>query len=100
MEQEGSQPYSRKFILILVTIATFLNPFTGSAINLALPAIGAEFSADAATLAWISSAYLLSSVIFLLPAGRLGDSRGKVTIFVIGIVVYTAGAVLTIFTST
>ncbi len=100
MEQEDSRSYSRRFILILVTVATFLNPFTGSAINLALPAIGAEFSADAATLAWISSAYLLSSVIFLLPAGRLGDSRGKVTVFVIGIVVYTAGAVLTIFTPT
>lgn len=100
MEQEDAQSYSRRFILILVTIATFLNPFTGSAINLALPAIGAEFSADAATLAWISSAYLLSSVIFLLPAGRLGDSRGKVTVFTIGIVVYTAGAVLTVFTPT
>ncbi|WP_292365648.1 MULTISPECIES: MFS transporter [unclassified Methanoculleus] len=100
MEQEGDQSYSRRFILILVTIATFLNPFTGSAINLALPAIGAEFSADAATLAWISSAYLLSSVIFLLPAGRLGDSRGKVTVFMIGIVVYTVGSLLTIFTPT
>jgi len=100
VEQEGDQSYSRRFILILVTIATFLNPFTGSAINLALPAVGVEFSADAATLAWISSAYLLSSVIFLLPAGRLGDSRGRVTIFMIGIVVYTAGSLLTIFTPT
>ncbi len=100
MGQEDSQAYSRRFILILVTIATFLNPFTGSAINLALPAIGGEFSADAATLAWISSAYLLSSVIFLLPAGRLGDSRGRVTVFMIGIVVYTAGSLLTIFTPT
>ncbi len=100
VEQEGDQSYSRRFILILVTIATFLNPFTGSAINLALPAIGVEFSADAATLAWISSAYLLSSVIFLLPAGRLGDSRGRVTVFMIGIVVYTAGSLLTIFTPT
>ncbi|MDD3933103.1 MAG: MFS transporter [Methanoculleus sp.] len=100
MEQENGQSYSRKFILILITLATFLNPFTGTAINLALPSIGAEFSADAATLAWVSSAYLLSSVIFLLPAGRLGDSRGKVTVFMIGIVVYTAGALLTIFTPT
>ncbi len=100
VEQEDAQSYSRRSILILVTIATFLNPFTGSAINLALPAIGAEFSADAATLAWISSAYLLSSVIFLLPAGRLGDSRGRVTVFMIGIVVYTAGSLLTIFTPT
>ncbi|WP_292519048.1 MFS transporter [Methanoculleus sp.] len=100
VEQKGEQPYSRRFILLLVTVVTFLNPFTGSAINLALPAIGGEFSADAATLAWISSAYLLSSVIFLLPAGRLGDSRGRVTVFLAGVVVYTLGSILTIFTPT
>ncbi|MDD2472521.1 MULTISPECIES: MFS transporter [unclassified Methanoculleus] len=98
MKQEDGHAYSRRFILLLVTVVTFLNPFTGSAINLALPAIGAEFSADAAMLAWISSAYLLSSVIFLLPAGRLGDTRGRVTVFLVGVVVYTAGSVLTIFT--
>ena len=100
MEQGDGQSYSRKFILVLITIATFLNPFTGTAINLALPVIGTEFSADATTLAWVSSAYLLASVIFLLPAGKLGDSRGKVTVFMAGIVVYTAGAILTIFTPT
>lgn len=100
MEQEEGHSYSRRFILALITIATFLNPFTGTAINLALPSIGAEFAADAATLAWVSSAYLLASVIFLLPGGRLGDSRGRVTVFMAGIVVYTAGALLTIFTPT
>ena len=100
MEQGDGQSYSRRFILVLITIATFLNPFTGTAINLALPVIGTEFSADATTLAWVSSAYLLASVIFLLPAGKLGDSRGKVTVFMAGIVVYTAGAILTIFTPT
>ena len=100
MEQGDGQSYSRRFILVLITIATFLNPFTGTAINLALPVIGTEFSADATMLAWVSSAYLLSSVIFLLPAGKLGDSRGKVTVFMAGIVVYTAGAILTIFTPT
>jgi EmrB/QacA subfamily drug resistance transporter len=100
VEQEEGHSYSRRFILALITIATFLNPFTGTAINLALPSIGAEFAADAATLAWVSSAYLLASVIFLLPGGRLGDSRGRVTVFMAGIVVYTAGALLTIFTPT
>lgn len=98
MRQGDGQTYSRGFILLLVTIVTFLNPFTGSAINLALPAIGSEFSADATTLAWISSAYLLATVIFLLPAGRFGDTRGRVTVFLLGAVIYTAGSLLTIFT--
>ncbi|NLA39639.1 MAG: MFS transporter [Methanomicrobiales archaeon] len=100
VEQGEEQTYSRRFILVLITIATFLNPFTGTAVNLALPAIGAEFAADAATLAWVTSAYLLASVIFLLPAGRLGDSRGRVTVFMTGTLVYTAGSLLAVFTPT
>ena len=87
MKEVEERTYSRGVILVLVTIASFINPFTASAINLALPVIGTEFSADAATLAWVSSTYLLASVIFLLPAGKLGDSRGRVSIFLIGIVV-------------
>jgi hypothetical protein len=31
---------SRGVILVIVTIGTFLNPFNGSSINLALPLIG------------------------------------------------------------
>ncbi|HUM77909.1 MAG TPA: MFS transporter [Methanoculleus sp.] len=99
MKEVEERTYSRGVILVLVTIASFINPFTASAINLALPVIGTEFSADAATLAWVSSTYLLASVIFLLPAGRLGDSRGRVNIFLIGIVVYAAGSILSIFAS-
>ncbi len=99
MDQSMAPSYSRTLILILVTIATFLNPFTGSAINLALPAIGSEFTVDAATLAWVSSSYLLASVIFLLPAGRLGDSRGRIRVFLFGTVVYTAGSLLTLLTA-
>lgn len=97
-DQTPEPSYSRAFILLLVTVATFLNPFTGSAINLALPAIGTEFLTDAATLAWVSSAYLLASVIFLLPAGRLGDLRGRVTVFLLGTGIYAAGSILTILT--
>jgi EmrB/QacA subfamily drug resistance transporter len=98
-DQIAAPSYSRTLILVLVTVATFLNPFTGSAINLALPAIGAEFSVDATTLAWVSSAYLLASVIFLLPAGRLGDSRGRVRVFLLGTLVYAAGSLLTLLTA-
>ena len=71
--QEEEPSYSRRLILILITIATFLNPFTGTAVNLALPAIGAEFSADAATLAWITSA--TSSRRSSSSPGGTGDSR-------------------------
>ncbi|MDD1710754.1 MAG: MFS transporter [Methanoregulaceae archaeon] len=88
---------SRGVILIIVTIGTFLNPFTGSSINLALPLIGEEFAIDAVMLSWIPAAYLLSTAIFLLPAGMLGDIIGRARVFSTGTLVYTFASLLAFF---
>ena len=89
---------SRGVILVIVTIGTFLNPFTGSSINLALPLIGEEFAIDAIMLSWIPAAYLLSSAIFLLPAGMLGDIIGRAKVFSTGTLVYTFASLFAFFT--
>jgi EmrB/QacA subfamily drug resistance transporter len=88
---------SRGVILIIVTIGTFLNPFTGSSINLALPLIGEEFAIDAIMLSWIPAAYLLSTAMFLLPAGMLGDIIGRARVFSTGTLVYTTASLLAFF---
>lgn len=91
------EPGIRTIILAVVTIATFLNPFTGSSINLALPLIGEEFGIDAVILSWVPASYLLSMAIFLLPAGRLGDLLGRGRVFTLGTLIYTTGSVLSYF---
>jgi len=45
----------------------------------------------------VPSAYLLSLLIFLLPAGRLGDCYGRVSVFRTGVVIYTAATALIVF---
>jgi len=78
-------------------MAAFLNPFTGSSIDLALPLIAEEFSVSAVMLSWVPSAYLLSMLIFMLPAGRLGDCYGRVSVFRAGVVIYTVATGLIVF---
>lgn len=90
--------FSRTLILVVVTIGSFLNPFTGSSINLALPLIGEEFGVNAIVLSWVPAAYLLSTAIFLLPAGMLGDIVGRGRVFAWGTLIYTGASALTIFT--
>jgi EmrB/QacA subfamily drug resistance transporter len=61
----------------------------GSSINIALPAIGSEFSMDAISLSWVVSAYLLASAVFLLPIGRVADIYGRKKILLLGIIIFT-----------
>ena len=56
---------------------SFLNPFMGSSINIALPVIGREFAMDAVMLGWVATAFLLTAAMCLLPFGRLADIRGR-----------------------
>ncbi|MBC7114361.1 MAG: MFS transporter, partial [Archaeoglobi archaeon] len=67
----------RRSALLTTTIASFLTPFAASSVNIALPAIAKEFSMDAITLNWVTTSYLLSIAVFLLPSGRMADMRGR-----------------------
>lgn len=67
----------KRSVLLVSTFAAFLTPFLSSSINLALPAIGKDLHASAIELGWVASSFLLSSAIFLLPFGKLGDIVGR-----------------------
>ncbi|MCK9299387.1 MAG: MFS transporter, partial [Methanoculleus sp.] len=84
----------RRTVLIIATLAAFLTPFMGSAVNIALPSIAAEFGLDAVSLSLVASSYLLATAIFLVPLGRCADIYGRKLVFTIGVVVFTASALL------
>lgn len=73
-----------KLVFLAVLTTSFVGSFMGSAINLAIPAIGNEYGVSAAHLSWIISAYLLGSVAVLLPMGKLADIVGRKKIYCIG----------------
>jgi EmrB/QacA subfamily drug resistance transporter len=81
-----------RIALFIAVLAGFLAPFDVSAVNIALPTIGAEFSMDAVTLGWVSTAYLLSSALFLVPFGRIADIVGRKRIFTLGLSLFTAAS--------
>lgn len=80
--------------LFIVSAVQFLTPFMLSAVGVALPAIGREFSASAVQLGLIETAYILAFSLFLLPAGRMGDIYGRKRVFLLGIGVFTLGTLL------
>jgi EmrB/QacA subfamily drug resistance transporter len=87
----------KKSVLLVTSFAAFLTPFLGSAVNLALPAIGKDLHASAIGLGWVVSSYILSTAIFLMPFGRLGDIVGRKKVFFLGILLFTISTFLIIF---
>ncbi|HSQ75824.1 MAG TPA: MFS transporter [Bacteroidota bacterium] len=84
----------RRSVFLASTLSSFLTPFMGSSVNVALPAIGRDLSLDAVLMSWIATAYLLAAAIGLIPAGRIADLRGRKKVFLTGMSVYTAGSLL------
>jgi EmrB/QacA subfamily drug resistance transporter len=80
--------------LLVATLANFLTPFMSSAVNIALPAIGTEFAADAILLSWIPTSYLLAAAMFAVPFGRISDIYGMKKIFSYGIILFTIASLL------
>jgi EmrB/QacA subfamily drug resistance transporter len=89
MDDPVGNSTSKGVVLLVTTMASFVFPFMGSAVNIALPRLGEELSLDAVTLGWITTAYLLSSAILLVPFGRIADIYGRKKIFTCGIVIFT-----------
>lgn len=88
---------TKQSVLIVATFAAFLTPFLSSAVNLALPSIGRDLEANALGLSWVISSFILSSSIFILPFGKLGDIIGRKKIFSYGIILFTIATILIIF---
>jgi EmrB/QacA subfamily drug resistance transporter len=91
---------TKRTALIVASFASFMNPFMGSAINIALPKIGSEMQAGAVTLSWLATAYLLASAVFLVPFGRIADIVGRKKIFQIGLASFTAATAFCLWAPT
>ncbi len=91
--------YTRKQVSILSIVAatSFMGTFLISSVNIALPSIGKSLDIDAVTLSWIITSFLLSTAMFQLPAGSLGDRAGIRMFFKAGIVIFTLSSFLCSF---
>ena len=86
--------YNKWTVLIIATLSSFLTPFMGSAVNIAMRLIREEFALDAVVLSWINTSYLLAAAMFLVPFGRLADIYGRKKIYTYGILTYTGASLL------
>src|SRR6056297_4146003 len=88
---------NRYTALFITAFASFITPFLGSSINVALPDIGDHFEMNAVTLSWVTTIYLLSSAVFLVPFGKLADIFGRRKVFITGVSIVSVSSLLAAF---
>src|SRR4051812_11950798 len=90
---EGPGMSSRqRWTLVLVCTAVFMLLLDLTVVSVALPSIQRDLRASLPDLQWVSAAYALVLAVLLLPAATLGDRLGRRRLFLVGMVVFTAGS--------
>ncbi|MGY1802457.1 MFS transporter [Blastococcus sp. SYSU D00922] len=78
---EGADPRRWKALAVCL-VGGFMVLLDVSIVNVALPSIREGLQASESELQWVVSGYALTFGLLLVPAGRVGDVRGRRTMFV------------------
>ena len=86
----ADQPDPRRWkALAVCLVGGFMVLLDVSIVNVALPSIREGLQASESELQWVVSGYALTFGLLLVPAGRLGDVRGRRTMFVVALGLFT-----------
>ncbi|MYR06835.1 MFS transporter [Gordonia sp. SID5947] len=87
------QPDPRRWKALAVCLVVgFMTLLDVSIVNVALPSIEEGLGATSADLSWVVSGYALTFGLVLVPAGRVGDARGRKTTFLVGLTLFVAAS--------
>ena len=88
----------RKWLaLALLATVQFMVVLDIAIVNVALPSIQADLGFSQENLQWVISAYALLFGGFLLLGGRAADLLGRRRVFIAGVIVFSAGSLLSGF---
>ncbi|MHB8689606.1 MAG: MFS transporter [Solirubrobacteraceae bacterium] len=80
--------------LAVVLTGTFVVVLDFFIVNVALPSMQAHLHASSGALEWVVAGYGLTSAVFLVTAGRLGDRFGRRRMFMLGLELFTLSSAL------
>jgi EmrB/QacA subfamily drug resistance transporter len=90
----SAQPmtYREWAVLLVASLAMFLNTVDISILNVAMPVIERELAVDMRLLQWLQGAYGLPYAGFLVLSGRLADLIGRRRVFLTGVALFGAAS--------
>lgn len=85
---------NKRVVMITIMLGSFLTPFMGSSVVVALPSIGKEFALNAGLINWIATSFILTTAVFVVPCGKFADIYGRKKILFYGLLIFTLSSVL------
>jgi EmrB/QacA subfamily drug resistance transporter len=79
-------------VLVVVSLGFFMTLLDLTIVNIAIPNMIDKLHASLDDVLWVLNAYALVLAVLVITAGRLGDILGPRTMFVTGILVFTAAS--------
>ena len=80
--------------IAIVLVAQLMLVLDATVVNVALPRIDTDLGFGPASLSWVLNAYTLAFGGLLLLGGRLGDVRGRLRLFEVGLGLFTVSSAL------
>jgi EmrB/QacA subfamily drug resistance transporter len=88
-QAEGYEPDPRRWRALTVCLsAGFMTLLDVSIVNVALPSIRTGLDASPGQLQWVLAGYSLAFGLVLVPAGRIGDARGRRSAFLTSLALF------------
>jgi EmrB/QacA subfamily drug resistance transporter len=84
----------RWLVLAICCMSLLLVSLDVTIVNVALPSIHRDLDASLGELQWVLDAYSLVIACLLMLAGSMADRLGRKRVFLVGLVVFTAGSAL------
>jgi EmrB/QacA subfamily drug resistance transporter len=83
-----------RWVLLATVLASAMALLDATAVNVAVPAIGAELDASLSGLQWSVTGYTLALAALVLLGGALGDRYGRRRVFTVGVVWFAIASLL------
>ncbi|HEY2478087.1 MAG TPA: MFS transporter [Solirubrobacterales bacterium] len=80
--------------LVGACFGLFLLMLDSTVVSLALPQIRGDIGAGSEQLQWMLNVYLLTMAVLVVTAGRLGDMFGRKRVFLVGMVIFGLGSLV------
>src|SRR6266566_845831 len=87
-------PSASRWVLVATIVASSMTFIDGTVVNVALPALQADLHATLADVQWVVEAYALFLGALILVGGSMGDQFGRKSVFLSGVLLFTAASIL------